>query len=153
MSELRMCIIFSGNHFSCFSHFLSLFTKADTWIDVSAARAKLLSSLKGISLGREDLLEKRMATYSSILAWRIPWTEDPGGPQSMGSQRVEHDWVTNTFTFTRRHLIKPTTPSPRLGNFSVWLMVHTPPFSLHILLSRCLCKWNSENCLKLFRAP
>ena len=43
------------------------------------------------SLGREDPLEKRMATYSSILAWRIPWTEDPGGPQSMGSQRVEHD--------------------------------------------------------------
>jgi len=41
-------------------------------------------------LGREDPLEKRMATYSSILAWRIPWTEEPGGLQSMGSQRVRH---------------------------------------------------------------
>ena len=45
------------------------------------------------SLGREDPLEKEMATHSSILAWRIPWTEDPGGLQSMGSQRVGHDWA------------------------------------------------------------
>ena len=40
------------------------------------------------SLGREDLLEKEMATHSSILAWEIPWTEEPGRLQSMGSQRV-----------------------------------------------------------------
>ena len=40
-------------------------------------------------LGQEDLLEKQMATHSSILAWRIPWTEEPGGLQSMGSQRVD----------------------------------------------------------------
>ena len=44
------------------------------------------------SLGQEDSLEKEMATHSSILAWRIPWTEQPGGLQSMGSQRVGHDW-------------------------------------------------------------
>ena len=43
------------------------------------------------SLGQEDSLEKEMATQSSILAWRIPWTEEPGGLQSMGSQRVGHD--------------------------------------------------------------
>ena len=43
------------------------------------------------SLGQEDLLEKEMATHSSILAWRIPWTEEPGGLQSTGSQRVGHD--------------------------------------------------------------
>ena len=43
------------------------------------------------SLGREDPLEKGMVTHSSILAWRIPWTEEPGGLQSMGSQRVGHD--------------------------------------------------------------
>ena len=55
------------------------------------------------SLGREDPLKKGMATHSSVLAWRIPWTEEPGGLQSMGSQRVEHSWVTNasTFTFSR----------------------------------------------------
>ena len=43
------------------------------------------------SLGREDLLEKEMATHSSILAWKIPWMEEPGRLQSMGSQRVRHN--------------------------------------------------------------
>ena len=43
------------------------------------------------SLGWEDPLEEGIATHSSILAWRIPWTEEPGGLQSMGSQRVEHN--------------------------------------------------------------
>ena len=43
------------------------------------------------SLGWEDPLEKEMATFSSILAWKIPWTEEPGGLQSMGLQRVRHD--------------------------------------------------------------
>ena len=42
-------------------------------------------------LGWEDLLEKEMATHSIILAWKIPWTGEPGGLQSMGSQRVRHD--------------------------------------------------------------
>ena len=46
------------------------------------------------SLGQEDSLKKGMATHSSILAWRIPWTEEPGGPLSMGSHRVGYDWVT-----------------------------------------------------------
>ena len=43
-------------------------------------------------LGWEDPLEEGMATHSSILAWRIPWTEEPSGLQSMGSQRVGHGW-------------------------------------------------------------
>ena len=43
------------------------------------------------SLGQEDPLEKGMVTHASILAWEIPWTEEPGGLQSMGSQRVGHD--------------------------------------------------------------
>ena len=50
------------------------------------------------SLGLEDPLEKGMAPHSSILAWRIPWTEDLGKLQFVGSQRVGHDWVTDTFT-------------------------------------------------------
>jgi len=45
------------------------------------------------SVGQEDPLEKEMATYSSILAWGIPWTEEPGGLQSMGSHRVGYDCV------------------------------------------------------------
>ena len=54
------------------------------------------------SLGREDPLKKGMATHYSILARRIPWTAEPGGLQSMGSQRIRHDWVTNTFTFSMK---------------------------------------------------
>ena len=53
------------------------------------------------SLGREVPLEKEMATHSSILAWRIPWTEEPGGLQSTGSQRVGHGWAT-LLTYLRR---------------------------------------------------
>ena len=44
------------------------------------------------SLGQEDPLEEGMATHASIFTWKIPWTEEPGGLQSMGSQRVRHDW-------------------------------------------------------------
>ena len=47
------------------------------------------------SLGQEDPLEKEMATHSSILAWKIPWTEEPGRLQPMGSQRVGNDLVTS----------------------------------------------------------
>ena len=46
------------------------------------------------SLGKEDPLEKEMATHWSVLAWKIPWTEEPGGAGSIGSQRVGHDLVT-----------------------------------------------------------
>ena len=51
------------------------------------------------SLGQEDPLEEEIATHSSILAWRIPWTEEPGGLPSMGWQRVIYNWAANTFTF------------------------------------------------------
>ena len=47
-----------------------------------------------LSLGQEDPLEEEMTTHSSILAWEISWTEEPGGLQTMGSQRVGHDLVT-----------------------------------------------------------
>ena len=54
------------------------------------------------SLGWEDSLEEAMVTHSSILAWRIPWTEEPGELQSMGSQKVKHDGATNTRILQRR---------------------------------------------------
>ena len=53
------------------------------------------------SLGQEDLLEEGLATHSSILAWRIPWTEELGGLQSMGSQRVRHDGSDFAYTHIR----------------------------------------------------
>ena len=58
------------------------------------------------SLGRDDPLEKEMATHSSILAWRIPWTEERGRLQSMGLQRVGHDCVTSLSLSQRETLIE-----------------------------------------------
>ena len=55
------------------------------------------------SLGWEDPLEEGMAIYSSIPAWRIPWTEEPDELQSMGLQRVRHNWMTNIHTQTNTH--------------------------------------------------
>ena len=49
-----------------------------------------------LTVDQEDPLENEMETNSWILAWRIPWSEEPGRPQSIGSQRVGHDWATNT---------------------------------------------------------
>ena len=80
-------------------HTRPLFTR---WYSLMAQMVKNLPAMQGTqvqSLGQEDVLEKGMATHSSILAWRIPWTEEPGGPQSMGSQRVGHDQATNTCIF------------------------------------------------------
>ena len=68
------------------------------WVSLMAQRLKRLPAMQETwvrSLDWEDPLEKEMATHSSILAWRIPWTEEPGGLQSTGSQRVGHDWTTS----------------------------------------------------------
>ena len=64
------------------------------------------------SLGWEDPLEKAMATHSSTLAWKIPWVEEPGGLQFMGSQRVGHDWATSHYLTA---LCFPSSPSKRGG--------------------------------------
>ena len=65
-----------------------------TWASLEVQKVKSLPAVQEIwvqSLGREDPLEKGMATHYSILAWKIPWMEEPGGLQSMGSLRVGHD--------------------------------------------------------------
>ena len=88
----KVCPIFTSSDFIGQKHKASLVaqtvknlpTMPDTW---------------AWSLGQEDPLEKEMASHSSILAWEIPWTEEPGKLQSMESQRVGHNWVTNTTTF------------------------------------------------------
>ena len=64
------------------------------WASLVAQKVKRLPAMQETwvpSLGQEDPLEKEMATHSSTLAWKIPWTEKPGRLQSMGSQRVGHD--------------------------------------------------------------
>ena len=64
------------------------------WASLVAQMVKHLPAIRETqvqSLGREDPLEKEMATHSSTLAWKIPWIEEAGGLQSMGSQRVRHN--------------------------------------------------------------
>ena len=81
-----------------------------TILFITAQRVKHLPVMQKTqvqSLGWEDPLEKEMATHSSILAWRIPWTEEPGSLQSMGSQRVRQDWATTltlTYLVTKSYL-------------------------------------------------
>ena len=83
------------------------------------------------SLGQEDALEEGMATHSSILAWRSPWTEEPGGLQSMGSQRVGHNWASNTHTL---YLFSGSVSCLVMSN-SLW------PHGLQP--ARLLCPWDS----------
>ena len=75
----------------------------NNWASLVAQTVKRLPAMLETqvrSLGQEDPLEKEMATHSSTLAWKIPWTEEPGRLQSMGSQRVGHDLAINTFLFS-----------------------------------------------------
>ena len=78
-------------------------TKAKTQAPLVAQTVKSLPAIQETqvwSLGGEDPLEKGMTTHSSILAWKIPWTKEPGRVQFMGLQRVWHNWATNTTTTT-----------------------------------------------------
>ena len=73
---------------------INLSQHSTIWTSLAAQTVKNLSAMQDTwvgSLGREDPLEEGMATHSSSLAWRILWTEEPGGLQSRGSQRVGHD--------------------------------------------------------------
>ena len=96
------------------------------------------------SLGQEDPPEKEITILSSILAWRIPWTGEPGGLQSMGLRRVRHDWVTNTFTFisllvpTRPYMSTQTHTHFPSGLISLWCM--SP---LTTTVSLLLQKWRT----------
>ena len=82
------------------------------------------------SLGREAPLEMEMATHSSILAWKISWTEEPGGLQSMGSQRVGPNWATNTFTIPLIRT-RPVTASQK-GCHGTYLWTEDVADTLHI---------------------
>ena len=84
------------------------------WAPLVAQRLKRLPPMQETwvqSLGREDPLEKEMATHSSILAWRIPWMEKPNRLQSTGLQRVRHDWDTEQLSNTNQnyHELSPHT--------------------------------------------
>ena len=108
------------------------------------------------SLGREDPLEKEMAIHSSTIAWKIPWTEEPGRLQSMGSQRVGHDWATSIslshfhckfVSLNLPHLFLPFPHSPPLWQpldcfLYLWLCFHFVAFTHLFYFLDSTCKWN-----------
>ena len=81
------------------------------WTSLVAQMVKHLPTMQE-TLGWEDLLEKEMATHSSILVWKIPWTEEPGGLQTMGLPRVRHDLATSLSLFTFMHWRRKWQPTP-----------------------------------------
>ena len=118
-----------SSHPPCFcpvSQFIcTIFPDSIFYINWSSLVAHLVTSPPAMketwiqSLGREDRLEKEMTTHSSTLAWRISRTEEPGGLQSMGPQRVGHDWMTLSLEmaqfcsfFWLSYVIHPTLPFP-----------------------------------------
>ena len=93
----------NSSHF----HYMFLASYMLWWASLVAQRVKNLPAIQEIwvwSLGQEDPLEKGMATHSSILIWRIPWTWEPGWLQSTGLQRVGRDWATHTHTISHNSL-------------------------------------------------
>ena len=70
---------------------------------ISQSIINIPTTLFGILTGSKCISEKAMAPHSSTLAWKIPWTEEPGGLQSIGSRRVGHDWATSLSLFTFMH--------------------------------------------------
>ena len=83
-----------------FAEFITISWLAQTVKHLPAVRKTWVQSL-----GWEDPLEKEMATHSSTLAWKVPWTEEPGGLQPMGSQRVGHHWMSSLSLFMA-HMVK-----------------------------------------------
>ena len=114
-------IMLSANYYKvwkqCFTFESICWINNKLWLYQTSLVAQTVKCLPAVqetrvwSLGWEDPLEKEMETFSSILAWRIPWTEEPGGLQSTGSQRVGRD-SDFTFTFHFHFQQLPEVPSP-----------------------------------------
>ena len=102
-----------------------------SWASLVAQTVKNLPAMWEIciwSLGWEDPLQEGLATHSSVLAWRIPWTEEPGGLQSMGLQRVGHNWATKHMPPFRQYYLKT---SCFYSKGIVWGPFHKIGFQAH----------------------
>ena len=123
------------------SPFLCILPNPSLGVSLVAQRVKNLPAMQEIwvwFLSYEDPLEKRMATHSSILAWRIPWTEEPGELQFMGLQRVGHDWVTYAHTPSPRACPVQTLCPSRQG-IERWPL-EDPIQLTHMIL----CHWGNQ---------
>ena len=107
-SQMWMALLTQYQWYLCFEYFKKFWGEyVDLWASpmVPSLVAQMVKCLLAMretrvqSMGWEDPLEKEMATHLSTLAWKIPWIEEPGRLHSVGSQRVEHDWVTSLSLF------------------------------------------------------
>ena len=119
------------------------FDTSHGWVNRASLVAERLKHLPPMretqvrSLGWEDPLEKEMATHSSILAWRIPWTEEPGRLQSTGLQRVGHDWATSL------HFVA--------GSLEKQESSIKTPISALLTMPKPLTVWTTTNCGKFWK--
>ena len=90
MATFAYFVLFSKDEMSRFTAYPRVFPGGASGKELGCQHRRLKET-QVQSLGREHPLEKEMATHSSILAWKIPWAEEPGRLQSLGSQRVRHD--------------------------------------------------------------
>ena len=132
---------------------LHLVSGISQWASLVDKRVKCLPVMQETqvwSLGQEDPLEKEMATHSSILAWRIQWTEEPGRLQPTGSQRVGHDWVTSlTFTIGQWVQMKQTSGESS-GFFSLCVHVSLCAYSTFLKATLTTFLWGREiHCIAL----
>ena len=131
-------------HWSLRKAFLFLLLFFSSWASLVAQRLKHLLPMRETrvrSLGREGPLEKEMVTHSSILAWRIPWTEEPGGLQSTGSQRVGHDWATSLH-FSLLAIL--------WNSAFKWVYLSFSPLPFTSFLFSAICKDSSDNHFAFF---
>ena len=126
----------------CLIHLLHWQETQETWVQ---------------SLGQEYHMEKKMVTCSSILVWKIPWVVERGGLQSMGPQRVGHDWATATTNVFCLHFVRrvfsfclpspyllPTTPVPRKQlHLFFWICFSLCPFPLLSGMASQICPLHS----------
>ena len=115
---------FWGSHSSCLVNIRSEFFLVDcgfssptkgisiSLVTQMVKNPPMMQEMWVLSLRQEDPLERELATHSCILAWEIPWTEEPGTLQTMGLQRVRHNWVTDAFP----HIYLQVTPQARNPN-------------------------------------
>ena len=132
------------------------------WVKNSPAMQETPETLV-LTLCLKDPLEKEMATHSSILAWEIPWTEEPGELQSMGSQRVGHDWVTKhmvriylllfktatLFSKCVYHFVFPPTINQNYCSVSLSHLVLSVVWILATLIVVQCCFFKNNCCFKL----
>ena len=106
--------------------------------------------VKSISDPRLSSAEKAMAPHSSTLAWKIPWTEEPGRLQSMGLLRVGHDWVTSLSLFTFMHWRRKWQPTPVFlpGESQGWGVWRVPVYG--VTQSQTRLKWLSSSSSRLY---